>query len=286
MLTWQDFFATLLLPALVAALLPIAAWRATRRRMAARDCRSWALACALALGFVAGYLASFGLPELPPADGIEVILLAGVFLAAASLALALWQPGRPAGAVVILLVTAAAGALLARPLWPHQPAGWWLHAAIALAIAGASLVSLDVLAARLRAATLLAMLLVVSIASAIVLVQSGSARLAQMAVILAAAECGAWLAVVAMGRATTARAVVLVGGVLWALLLLAGLWYAELSSRSAIPLIAAPHAAWLAAARTPRQSRFARAVVQVLLVAAIAAIPVALALIEWPQAPH
>ena len=85
MFTWGDFLAGAVLPAAVTGGLLLAGWRLARWKYSARDSRTWVGPVAVAAGFMAGYLALFGWPGIPPHDAIDWLLPLAVPLGALGL---------------------------------------------------------------------------------------------------------------------------------------------------------------------------------------------------------
>jgi hypothetical protein len=276
MITWPELLIGVALPAAVTCGVLIAGWRLVRRRYSARDSRSWAGPLAVGAGFVAGYLGLFGRPGLPPHDAIDWLVLAAAPMVALGIVDSYYRippPGR------VLSIAVAAPLLFLLLAWPLLSHGGHddlpVQLVTATAVAVASLISLDLLAPRMSAGRLSAVLCAVAAPAAVVLGSSGSARLGLIATILASTQAGAMLGSVVLGRAGLGRGIVLVCGTLLAGVLWSGHLYAQLQTSDALLLAAAPNLAWLGRYATRRYGWLVHVAVQigpVLAVAAIAAV--------------
>lgn len=283
MFTMADFWLGFVVPAAVAMVVLLLAPRLTHHRLPIRDSHSWGGPVAVGAGFVAGWLALFGWPGFPPSDAIDWLLFLAPPLAVLGTCGALW---RGHGAVRILLVGVAVPVsllLLARPLLnAEQPQiGGLLFAATTLAVV--TLVSLDTLAERTSAVRMSSILLCVGGPAAITLMASGSLRLGQIGMLLAATQVGIVLVSVGLGRIALARGTTLVFGTLLAALLFGGHLYAELTAFDAVVLGLAGNLAWFGY-RWPKHRPLARGVVQVAAVLALAAVPLVRAWLQWSAA--
>jgi len=214
----------------------------------------WSLA--VVPGFVAGYVATYGWPKIPPIESQEWVLVVLVPVAAAISAVAAWR-GRGSSAIWAArwLVAVCAAPLLLQPYLKHQWSGMeallWL-AGIGVAVAG-QWVSLAGLEARSSAKTEGApkggwfewVLAGTAGGTGVVILLSGSQTLGQLgltlACVLAAGGVAGWFGPcpeVRVGR-TDVPVVVLIG--LW----MSGYFYAELAILHVILLMLAPHAAWV-----------------------------------------
>jgi hypothetical protein len=268
-----EWFAAILLPAVVSATVLVAGWRVTRHRYSSRESRSWAGPPAVALGFAVAWLALFGWTGLPPHDAIDWLLPLALPLVLLGLLESFYRWPPPAGVLAIAL---AASATLLLISWPLLGADVSFSGRLFLAttLAMVTLVPLDLLAQRLSFGRMSAILFAVAAPAAVTLACSGSARLGLIATALAATQVGGMAAGVVLGRSATARGVVLVFGSLLAGLLWSGYVYASLSVVDGLLLTAAPSAAWLgrwAPRRFGWSVNFTTQVGAVLAVASIAA---------------
>jgi hypothetical protein len=284
MFTRADLWAGLLLPAAVTAGLLIVACRATRRRMPARDSRSWAGPLATGAGFVAGYLALFGWVGLPPGDAVNWLFFLAPALALVGTVVACGRMALPGRLLLIALVVPLSLVLLSWPLLSAQGAASGeleTRLSIAAALAIATVAGLDALSARISAARFDAILLAASAPAAIVLMLSGSQRLGQVGGILSATAAAALAAHLILGPAAVARGVGLVFATLLAGLLWCGNLYAELTTPDALILAVAPNLAWLAELLQEHLGRRGTLLAQGLIVLAVAGVAVARAWIEF-----
>jgi hypothetical protein len=269
MFGWSDFWAGLVLPAALAAAVPVAAWRIARGRASARDSRSWGAPAAVAAAFVAGYWALLGRPELPPLDALDWLFYLAPALAVVGTADAWLRLRFPARAVLIAASVAATFVLVAWPLLGGEASARIL---VAGALATASIVALDALAVRISAARSGAILLAAAAPAAVVVMLSGSQRLGQIGGLLAATAGGMLAVNFALGSAAVGRGTVVVFGTLAAGLLLCSYLYAELQTADAVLLAIAPNMAWVAYLVPRRAGRLAAIFVQLGLVLGTAAI--------------
>ncbi len=245
MLTLGDLLYGVALPAALAAGVLLASWRAMRGRASARDSRSWAAPLAIGAGFVGGWLALFGRPEFPPLDATDWLFFAAPALVALALCdayLGIPPQGRYASWFVAIPPTCW---VLARPLAAAGDEQIGIVAVASMIAALAWIFLIDALASRVSAARLSGLLLAAVVPASVVLILSGSQRLAQIGMLLAATQAGALVANLIMGPAGVGRGVSLVFGALYGGLLFCGQHYAELSPVDAAILYAAPLAAWI-----------------------------------------
>lgn len=270
--TFQDLLLGAGLPFLVAAfLLPLAGGN----RLEGDEPRSapWLRAVGLMVAFGAGYLALFGWPPWPPAEGWQWLpLLAGALAFSALLECLLarellWLPRL---AVALATVRLALG-----PWLEYQATGeemlWW-PVGVAVAWTGAA-TAVDALAARRPGVTWPLLLAVTGGAAAVVLLDAGSARLAQAEGVLAAACGGGVLAAwfrrgFHLGRGPAAAAM----GLHAALLLNGHFFLENLPLAPAVLLLAAPLAGVLGEAPAFRERRLASLVLRLVAVAILPAV--------------
>lgn len=285
MFTSGDLWAGVALPAGITFLVLLAAWRLTRRRMTARECRTWAGPLAVSTGFAAGYAAMFSWPALPPQDVIEWL----PWLALPVAILGTWEawqgPSLTARTATAAIVVPLAVGLIAWPLLArttgHDEIGPLLLASVAL-LGFAWLLGGEELVGRLSAARFAMLHLTALIFASAALAISGSLLLAQIGLLLAATQMGALLAHGVLGRAGQARGVALVIGALYGGLLWYGTLYADLSRLCALLLLVAPQTAWLSIEMPRLFSSLRRAGVQVACVALVGG---AALLLAWAASP-
>jgi hypothetical protein len=285
MLTWNHLLLGVVLPAVVTGGVMLAGWRLVRHRYSARESRSWAGPLAVALGFIAGYLALFGWPGLPPHDAVDWLLPLAAPLAVAGTIDSYYRLPPPGRVLSIAVAAPTSFLLLAWPLLPSPGQNALpLHLLLATAIAVTLLVAVDALAARTSAGRLSALLLAVTAPAAVVLGCSGSARLGLIATLLAATQVGAMGANIVLGRAGLGRGIVVVCGTLMAGLLWCGHLYANLQTCDAVLLAIAPNMAWFGR-WGPRQFGWLMHVaLQMSLVLAVAAVAAGRAWFEFCSA--
>jgi hypothetical protein len=280
MLSLADFLAGVLLPAALAPGLLLAAWRIARRRMSARDSRSWGGPLAVAGGFIAGYWALLGRPELPPLDALDWLFYLAPPLAVAGTADA--RLGLRFGARAVLIAASVATTFLLVG-WPLLGGEASARILVAGALATASIVALDALAVRSSAARLSAILLAAAAPAAVVVLLSGSQRLGQIGGLLVGCGAGLLAANLVLGSAAIGRGTTLVFGTLLAGVLVCSHLYAELTSGNALLLAAAPNMAWLAYLVPKRAGWLGATLVQLGAVLGVTAIAVARAWLRFVE---
>jgi hypothetical protein len=277
MFTSGDLWGGVAVPMAITAATLILGWRATRRRLGARESRSWAGPLAVGAGFAGGYWSLFGWGEFPPLDVTEWLFFLTLPLVVLGTLDALTRfpmHGR--------LVAGLAAALLAVSLlcWPIVATddGFRNDTAVVVALGAllsvGCITSIEALAVRISGARLSAILLAAAVTASMTLVLSGSQRLGQTAGVLAATQAGTLAASVVLGRAAVGRATVLIFVILYAGLLLCGCGYASLTVTNALILFLAPNMAWLAWHWPDRFGIWHEALGQVALVAAVALVAV------------
>jgi len=282
----RSIFAGVLLPAAITALVLVAGWRRSRHRYSARESRSWAGAPALAAGFIAGWLALWGWPGLPPHDAIDWLPWAAVPLAAAGYIEAYWRVPLAGGVLAIGIAVPVMLLLVAWPLLASPGNDDLAVVLVALtAVAVTSTIATELLAARTSAARLSALLWAVALPAAATLFLARSSRLAMIAGLLAAAQAGALGANLLLGRAGLGRGTVLVFGTLLSGLLASGLLYSELRAVDGLLLAAAPLAAWPARSIPRHWGWTAQTLLEVGLVLAVASVPALWLWLTTPPAP-
>lgn len=285
MFTAGDIWAGVAVPAGVSALVLLAAWRLTRRRMSARECRTWAGPLALSLGFVAGYAAMFPWPALPPHDVVEWLPWVALPLGALGTLEAWGGPSLTVRTIAAAIISPLGVGLVAWPLLDRASGAgamgpWLLAGATLLGFVG--LMSSEELAGRISAARFSAIQLAALLPGCATLAVAGSMLLAQIALVLAATQTGSLVAHSVLGRAGQARGAALVLGGLYGSVLWYGRLYGELSSLCALLLFVASQAAWLTVEMPRRFTSLRRAGVQMGCVALTA---VAALVLAWSGAP-
>lgn len=277
MFTSGDLWSGAVVPLVITTAILTIGWRATRRRLGARESRSWAGPLAVGAGFAGGYWSLFGWGEFPPLDVTEWLFFLTfplVVLGSFDALLRFPLHGR--------LAASLAAALMAVFLlsWPVVATDDGFQRETALVIALGALVSvgcvtsLEALAVRVSGARLSAILLAAAIPASMTLALSGSQRLGQTAGVLAATQAGTLVASLILGRAAVGRATVLIFVILYSGLLLCGCVYAGLTATNALILFLAPNMAWLAWRWTGRFGTWHERLAQVSLVVAVAMIAV------------
>lgn len=283
MFTARDIWAGVVLPGGVSALVLLVAWRLTRRRISACECRTWAAPLAVALGFAGGYAALLPWPAMPPHDVVEWLPWLAPPLAVLGTLEAWRGPSLSIRTTAAAIFSPLTVGLIAWPLLARgeSSVGPWLLAGVTL-LAFIWLMTVEELAGRVSAARFSAIQLAALLPASATLALSGSMWLAQIALVLAATQAGAFAAQVVLGRAGQARGAALVVGVLFGGLLWYGWLYSNLSTLCAALLFLAPQITWLTI-ELPRQfSSLRRAGVQVGCVALLA---VAALVLAWAGAP-
>jgi hypothetical protein len=222
-------------------------------------------------GAIAAHLGIAGFPPIPPIDTIGWIAPA---IAVALVLLLVVERSPGAGVAVLLVVGAATGYLIGKPVWSSMSAAAAWIALVALAVAGAGS-GLAFAAERVHPAAVLAAITVALAGSAVACVASHSALLAMVlggfAVATGAATVGTLvLRVPARGR--TLPGVLAVGATAIVL-------YARLYSALPVPAAALLAAAFLAPAIVAALPRFrGRSIVAIVVAAILAAGAAGLAL--------
>jgi|GEM_PF-6197436 len=292
MLSTWDLLAGALLPAVVSTVVCIAVYRwspSQRERESQSKSQSHGPKAAaswltLGSGCAAAYFCLFGRPEFPPIDVTEWLPWFCLGLVAIGSVLAVLRGPAWLQSAMALPLIAGAILLLVRPKFAFDwTIGQGLVRVAALTLAGVCLFGLlSWRARRTSPALCCASLLLVSSASALVLLMSGSQKLGQVGGMLAAATAGSLLGLMLARRTSGAAFAPLPWVLLQGSLLLCGYFYAELSWQHASLLCLAALAPLLQ--RLPGLSKLSvkRAIaVQLLLTAAVAAIPVTLAGIDF-----
>lgn len=282
----KTFLLGMALPAVVSGTMFLVAWR----RRAPLAGGIWSGATALSIGYVTGHIGVAGLPPFPPTEATQWL----AYLALAGMALglvdALYQKN-PAWLRwgLRLLLAAATVWLPLRPVveytWgPAKGVGGMVALGIALL---AFWTQLEALAERQPGAGLPLLLFIVTAASSVMLLVSGSALLGQLCGALAAAIGASWVVawespMFSLSRGARPVVSVLLGG-LW----LNGYFYADTPLTSVLLMALSLMAAWVGQVErvqrlAPWQANLAR--VGAVLVPTVLA--VILAAISSPRLAH
>jgi len=277
MFTLGDLWAGAVVPMAITAAILTLGWQATRRRLGARESRSWAGPLAVGAGFAGGYWSLFGWNDFPPVDVTEWLFFLTfplVLLGTLDALLRFPLHGRLAAGVAAALLMVF---LLSWPVVATDD-GFQAEAAVAVTLGAlvsvGSVTSLEALAVRISGARLSAILLAATIPLSLTLVLSGSQRLGQTSGVLAATQAGTLVASLLLGRASVGRATVLIFVILYAGILLCGCVYAGLTTINALILFLAPNMAWLPWRWTGRFGTWQEPLAQIGLVAAVSLIAV------------
>lgn len=239
------------LPAALAAAVLLSSLR-QREGGDRRAASASALPAAVGLGFVAGYAGISGVPKFPPVVTGEWLPFIAFGATAFALGFAFWKPPAWVQLLKSFLVLAAVQWLMLRPLMEHT----WEGAAGWLWLAGTSLAGLAYVEAseRIAAKTADHSLLAVAGASGALtagaLGLSGSALLAQLMGVQAAA-CGILYLATLKKPELDARFMALPAGAILLALVANGHFYSELSLAGAALVMAAPLLPLIAAWKLP-----------------------------------
>jgi len=243
----RTFLLGMALPAVVSGTVLLVTWR---RRPPLAGGR-WSGAVALSIGYVAGHLGIAGLPPFPPIEatqGLAYLALAAMMLGLVD-ALCRKNPAWRRWGLRLLLAGATVWLLLRSIL----SLAWMIALSVALLAFWAQL---EVLAERQPGAGLPLLLLVVTAATSVILLVSGSALLGQLGggltAAIAASGVVAWRSpTFSLSRGATPVVSVLLAG-LW----LNGSFYAETPLTSVALMALSLTAAWVGQAE--RVQRLAR----------------------------
>src|SRR5262249_53264491 len=159
MLTLADLVRGVLLPAALAALVLVMAWWQTKRRVSARQSRSWGGPLAVGLAFVGGYLALLGRPPFPPLDATDWLYFLAGSLAVLGTIDATCNLLPQVRVVSLVAIVALAAWLVMRPLL-EAPGNDFVPVYMLAVLAGCSwIVAMDYLSSRIPAARWSAVLL-------------------------------------------------------------------------------------------------------------------------------
>lgn len=280
MLTFRDILWGIGAPAVLAAVFVLLA-HAPRARRRERDAQPWGATLAIVAAFATAFVAIAGRPAIPPvtAEGWLPYLAVPVAILGVIATVAAGRRGRAgaaAASVILLLLTAF---LLGGPKRQSaEPREAWTLIAIAAATMLAWWAAMEPLARRLRGPTLPLLLSATAGVTALVLVDTGTQTLGQIAgAVSVALGTIALLALVRLRNLTLARGGVLAVAVLVLGLILVGEthFYGYMEPSHAFLLAAAPLAAWLGqlVPARKRKLRFAVAALAVLGVLSIPLVP-------------
>lgn len=241
----MTLYAPILLPAVLAGLCLLVAWRMWRRRNLAKD-GHWGGAAAIALGYFSGHLALVSWPAFPPAKAVDWLAYLAIVAGFTGIAQRYWAKRWYSAWPVRLLLSALFAVLILRGYLEHT----WARTEGILWIAGLVLAmsalwdTLERLASKRTGASLPLSLCMLCACAAGALGMSGSALLGQLMGALAAA-CGAavvlawWAPGLSLKSGTMAAFVPIYSG-----LLIQAYFYSELPVLSAVLLYAAPYVLW------------------------------------------
>ncbi len=285
MLTLRDLLWGVALPAFAAAAVLGMGWQPWRREHPAGT-GLVAVPVALAIGFVLGSGGVLGWPALPPLDSVEWLVLLGFFWAAVGVAESLLAISGVRLWLERALVASVSAWLLLRPLvsyaWSGAEAGAWIAGLTgAMLLACAALERCDDRSPGVSSA---AAALILAAASGLVLLLSGSQKLGQLAGALSGSLLGLVVFAAVARGAALGRGGVLVFGMLWSGLLIAGYFYAGLTWLNALLLFSAPLLGCLNELRALNGlNRWQRAATHLALVAFPCGVAVMLAALDFAR---
>jgi hypothetical protein len=286
MLTARDLLFGVGLPAIIVAIVLVIAWRPWRSQRTPAG-GEWGGPLALGAGFAAGYLALFGRPPFPPIDSTDWLFFLAVLLAVSGVIDGLWRLPGWLRCVVGLAVAALTVTSLLSPLvrntWGPAEGAAWLAALAAIVWLVWS--SLDALAGRDGNDSLVLQLVAVSGMASLVLMLSGSLKLAQLGGAQTAA-LGASLLVSLVSRSRGfARGAIPVFVVLSSGLMISGHFFASLTAANALLLGAAPLLCWIDQIPTVHNlRRWQRVVVRTIAVLIPCLAALAIAVVDFIRA--
>lgn len=271
----SQFVWTVAMPLGVAIVCMSLAWQPWRRTDRERIRGSWGAPLGIGAGYLIGHVAINKWPSLPPAqptDYLFLIALAGILV---GLADSFRAPPAVRWTLRLALCAGVSWFTLSRGFRAEQPpsvvAAWTVGQAVALAAVWSLL---ERLAARRSGPSIpLALSLLIAVAGA-VFFKGGSAKLAQLAGVLAAALGGAALIALAAPRVSPARGLLAVVIPVYGALILS-MWQYPQPFGVPVILTGAPLLLWAAEWREPVTALLGR----VLL--ALAPALVALILLLW-----
>jgi hypothetical protein len=271
---WAQLLWGALLPAVAAGALLAFAGFAGGRAAAG----GWGGALAVGGAYVAGHVGLFGWPSFPPAEATKWFPYLAI---AASLVGAVESTPRCRPAVR-WLVRLVIGAVALWEMFSVVGAGAFAASLVAVLV---FLGSIGVLERRLGRASFLLVLAVTGTAASVAIVLSGSALVAQLGGVLAAALGALFpFALAGWPSGSWGRGVVFPAALVLASLVLVAHFYAELSVAGAVLLGVAPSASWVGEAGPVRRLHpWQAALVRGAAVAVVAGAAVALAL--WAAPP-
>jgi hypothetical protein len=245
------------------------------RRRGSTDSTPWAPAAALGVAYLAGHLATFGMPSWPPRESTQWI----VFLALAGLLLGLLQAWKPSMRFtgILFLSLAIPIVLLRSPMQHLWPASRSILIIFGIGVPiGGLWFSLRNRSLAMHGGSLPATWMIVSAGTALTMQLSGSASFAQLSGALAAA-CGVLAVEGFLKPKLDSRAAVPVLLALWSAFWICGWYYIEAPPGSILALIAGALVAWVPVPRDT-EGRPTRAGTVMLLGLTAACVAVALLL--------
>ncbi len=213
------------------------------RRRGSTDRIPWAPAAALGAAYLAGHLATFGMPSWPPRESTQWIF----FLALAGLLLGLLQAWKPSMRFtgILFLSLAVPIVLLRSPMLHLWPASRSILIIFGIgALIGGLWFSLRNRALAMHGGTLPATWMMVSAGTALTMQFSGAASFAQLSGALAAA-CGVLMVEGFLKPKLDSRTAVPVLLTLWSSLWICGWYYIEAPPTSILALVAGSLVVWL-----------------------------------------
>ena len=272
-----------LIPAVVAGAALLAAWRPWRKQAPVVD-GFWGGALGLGLGYLAGHAGLQGLPGFPPAEATQWLVYLALAAPLLGLATALREVPAWLRLGLQVVFSFATPTVLLHQMITHT---WGVEAGAVLIVGlGTGIFLLwtviEALSRRETGPSLPLALTIVAAGSAAVVLFSGSASLGQLGGVLAATLSVAFSVACFKPSLTLARGAVPVVVVLLSALWIIGFFFAEVQLPSALLLVVAPLAAWVAKVRALKD----RPSWQVLLARATAvlvpvSVAVALAASTW-----
>jgi hypothetical protein len=262
------------------------AWLASRCRGPFQPISAGVLVLGLGLAVLVGEIGVTGWPGFFPLEAwgwVHVFALAALGVGLVESA---WPPPTLARWVIRLLVARALVGLILRPLVPDTfevgaAAVRWGGLDLAILIVWGGL---EGLADRLRGPALPLSLGLVGLGIAVGLVMSGSLRLGQLGLTVAAVLAGVSSASVFARELSLARGPLAVLVIVWAALLLNGTFYADLPESSVILFAVAPLAGWVGQiGPLRRRGGWLQTLAMVLAVAVPAGLAVGLAVWSSPS---
>ncbi|MBI3467177.1 MAG: hypothetical protein HY000_29545 [Planctomycetes bacterium] len=246
MLTARDIVFGVGLPAIIAGVVLVIAWRPWRSQPTQTG-GEWGGPLALGVGFAVAYLTLLGRPPFPPIDSTDWLFFLALLLTVCGVVDSLWSISGWRRWVLGLANPTLSVSLL---LWPLARNTWSQIEGVAWIAALAATVwlwwiALDTHAGRDAAVSPLLQLVAVSGVASLVLMLSASLKLAQLGGALTGAVGASFvLALVGKSR-VSARGTIQVFVVLFLGLVISGHFFASLTALNAVLLGAAPLLTWI-----------------------------------------